>query len=1136
MAGAEAARPELLFAENFRPYQADAIAMVRRYRSEFDAGGSNDDPHPAALVYHPTGTGKTVVIAGIAQAAPEVGNVLILTTREAIRDQLVRELGGAIFIDPAKFGVGGTAQLSKVCYSLSSSSLLLASSRSLIASTLKVMPGGDLREFARSQFDRLLENPDDNVIATLHSQRSVLVMTIQMLVRLQAAQGVLGGAYAAMREHIDLVIFDEGHYEPAPKFSLAVRGLRKPTVLMTATPFRNDLKAFRVRTDDLHAYRFAQAIEDGRIRDVEVVQREPTRDPTAFCTDVIAYCTSLWGADKSTWQRVIIRCDDMASITRLGEAFIEQGFDGLVIGIHDRYIAGHPDRQSWHHDAVPTPSQTDAIVWIHQNKLVEGIDDHRFQVLAFFDPMTNVRAVVQQIGRVIRTRPGGGDALRAHVLDHFRGRIATYWDLYRGYDAEATPEALTSVMSRYYLKKLIAAQPRYDYIDKRFRRRLDFIDPVEQERIGETIADEILFARKVTFRQLPQSATLSDITARIEDALTSADYEFTKFDVSAVAPNTVIYLCAQVENVKFLNTYFFAEPHLEARLITLLPEASLLGSTSTGDGSGVDGITQLPRPNPALMERILLPGDNNLGRISSVSTRNTNLGNRVVRRRVISAPSIADVPPILDEYGHVVSIVTGYNGTVARVVDDIEYQENFPDDLAVPPRPAEALPTPQEGVDPVLIRRYVGVSSGHVSESGPPLRARAFQTWVRSLVDQMTAESRYEQVFGRYAPLAEGPITAGAAQNLLLDFTELADQYRKRDVDEAIVPQDVCVDRDGHARGTASKPISLFTVTVNDTAYPVRATFNSATNRYRLDAERLDVDFVPVSDRTAPLVRAINETQSFTIVPEDRDVIYVHGSFYAPALKFGPDRFNHNAFHVGHCLYPSEQFRDIATEKGDELTPSGGYDPDSLFGVIDGWRNGFDTDALSLDQQWMSTGYVPEAFSFTPSLVICDDKGDNESCDFILADAVSRRVVLVHAKASSDWRPFSASAVQEVCAQAQKNTALFSTYTLRRPANLNLWDTAHRFNGLAVANRIRKSGSPDAERVWTDELAPLLYNPLTSREIWIVLGHMLSAGTLLGNLQSPDPESEVLQLNQLLQTTIAAAGSVGAKARIFCAP
>ncbi|MDT5287714.1 MAG: hypothetical protein QOF88_2603, partial [Mycobacterium sp.] len=59
--------------------------------------------------------------------------------------------------------------------------------------------------------------------------------------------------------------------------------------------------------------------------------------------------------------------------------------------------------------------------------------------------------------------------------------------------------------------------------------------------------------------------------------------------------------------------------------------------------------------------------------------------------------------------------------------------------------------------------------------------------------------------------------------------------------------------------------------------------------------------------------------------------------------------------------------------------------------------------------------------------MICDDTGKNESCDFIIADGADRRVILVHAKASTDWRPYSASAVQEVCAQAQKNTALFST-------------------------------------------------------------------------------------------------------------
>jgi hypothetical protein len=64
----------------------------------------------------------------------------------------------------------------------------------------------------------------------------------------------------------------------------------------------------------------------------------------------------------------------------------------------------------------------------------------------------------------------------------------------------------------------------------------------------------------------------------------------------------------------------------------------------------------------------------------------------------------------------------------------------------------------------------------------------------------------------------------------------------------------------------------------------------------------------------------------------------------------------------------------------------------------------------------------------------------------------------------------------------------------------------------------------------------VLHNPLTEREIWLVLGNMLSAERFYSGLESEDPAPETLQLNHLLQPTIAAAGSVGAKTRIFCAP
>jgi superfamily II DNA or RNA helicase len=45
----------------------------------------------------------------------------------------------------------------------------------------------------------------------------------------------------------DLVLVDEGHYEPAISWSKGVRELNRPTILLSATPYRNDFKSFRVR-------------------------------------------------------------------------------------------------------------------------------------------------------------------------------------------------------------------------------------------------------------------------------------------------------------------------------------------------------------------------------------------------------------------------------------------------------------------------------------------------------------------------------------------------------------------------------------------------------------------------------------------------------------------------------------------------------------------------------------------------------------------------------------------------------------------------------------------------------------------------------------------------------------------------
>lgn len=1112
--------PNLRYSEKFRHYQHEAIREVRKYRADFSKAAEKNPAYGAFLVCHPTATGKTAVIAGLAQACPEIGNVLILTTREAVRDQLVRELSGNIFIESEKFALGPNIRLSKNTYVVDESRRLDGQTSDLYRATLKLLNTEDLRAFYEKQFERIITAPDDDFLSELAENRSIVVMTVQMLIGLDSS----GPVYAALRDHIELVLFDEGHYEPAAKYSAGVRGLRKPVVLLSATPFRNDLKPFQIDASNIHIYRFAEAVEEKFIRSVDVVQRQPAPDAETFCADIIDFANTEFGSDRSRWPRIIIHCEDPGSITRLGERFITSGFKDQVVAIHDRFVPIGAGQLAWQHRSVPPPRQTDAQIWIHQYKLIEGIDDHRFRILAFFDPLRNVRSVVQQIGRVIRLTPGELPK-PAFVLDHFKGRIQRSWDLFLSYDKAISVEYLTKTMSRYYLDKFTQAQLPIDYIQKKFRRPLD----LKNVRAPD---DEILFDRRVTLKQLTRNDNLASLSEELEEALTIEDCEFERYPFGGDA---ALYVYAKVASPEFLNNLFFAEVRHGARLLLLLPKHGILAIASTGSSTSTDGFGHLESIGPAKLERLLMPGS--IGRVSSVSSQNTNLGNRVVRSRTISAPSILDVPPILDEHGHIVSTVSGYNGTVPRIVDDFDYQETFDDEMNIvgtaPISTASAAPG-----SPSLIRRYIGMANGRVSEQGSPLRLNKFREWVESLADQTSSRSRNDEVYKRYAVASSSVVQEGAAKNLLLDIFDLANQYKHEVTKEPLRSDDLCVDRDSKSVGKDGNPTSFFTVKFNDVAYPVEVTFNRSSQRYKLESLSLDAAFVSSGAKKRPLCRALNDAQSFSIIPDDTRVIYVHGRFYAPGLKYGK-RFSQEGFFVGHCLYPADTCMKIESEKGASVSTDGeDYDTASLFSLIDSWKNGFDTKKLNLSSAWVNL-FNPEQVKFDPDLLVCDDM-DKETADFILADRSNRRVVLVHAKASKTFRKYSASAVQEVCAQAQKNMALFSTYSLRKPENFKRWGDAHKFKGdgnvsLTVRRRIRKPIAGDPSDIW-DTLSALLQNPLTTREVWLVLGNMLSAETFYKGLRSEDPESETLQLNHLLQTTIAAGGSVGAKTRIFCAP
>ncbi len=159
----------------------------------------------SCLISLPTGAGKSGVIAVLAHKATQ-RKVLVLCHRSAVRNQLFNEIDGSFFEDRA--------------------------------------PGQHL---TKKRVFTSVEDTDRN---------GIYVSTFQKLQHFDDAE------LALLKEHIDLIIIDEGHAEPSPVWKNLVRGMKAHKIVITATPYRNDLFQFDIDEGSSYIYTFEYALED----------------------------------------------------------------------------------------------------------------------------------------------------------------------------------------------------------------------------------------------------------------------------------------------------------------------------------------------------------------------------------------------------------------------------------------------------------------------------------------------------------------------------------------------------------------------------------------------------------------------------------------------------------------------------------------------------------------------------------------------------------------------------------------------------------------------------------------------------------------------------------------------------------
>jgi len=376
----------------------------------------------------------------------------------------------------------------------------------------------------------------------------------------------------------------------------------------------------------------------------------------------------------------------------------------------------------------------------------------------------------------------------------------------------------------------------------------------------------------------------------------------------------------------------------------------------------------------------------------------------------------------------------------------------------------------------------------------------------RNLAKLLRGSANPMDLFERYAHPTATPSDT-TLEHILLDFDVGA---FAREVDGILYPLEIedisrAVD-DGH-----------FNVDVGGETLAVSVCWDPRRRRYELDGKDLrSFRFIEQAGDRREFVSAINEDQAFRAIPTGREAIYARGHFYKPIL---PAR-RAGAFKLLDALTPVTQLVGLGEEKGEIANDD--WTEKSVFGLISALDPGTSREPPREFEDLLGD----------PDLLICTDKGQ-EIADFIAVKG--KRVVFIHAKASTDTRKYSASALHVITAQAIKNLPYLQPLTELRPPT-NYWSNPWKPDAgdSPSTRRLRVGAKESGAKVW-DRIRSCVSDPQTEREVWIVLGNCLSKDALRTEAR-PKGAAEAIQTYALLQTAWGAISQVGAKMRVFCSP
>lgn len=1157
--------------------QRRAVAFVQAYLAARSVPGAcvNDE---AALIKMPTGTGKSGVIAALACAGPKIQRTLILTPRTSLVRQMAEDL---------------TTRFWKKVGAYYSKDGLVEDADVGILDGLEVEPKNikdrPVRRLVAEQYHFIKNEENDarqiwvgtfNALHLLLGVKPPAHRSFQGREERPAGAAFGPGKGAAMgldldefRElikSVDLVIVDEGHHEPAYSWAQAVRELGKPTVIFTATPYRNDYKYFQVSGKFIFNLSWDEAVSEKLIRKV-VIGESPDNDGTGPVAEK-DYSATAFAADfKAAFddlppgKKAIVHAKTFRDLKQIQRALFAVTGEAAVL-IHDNVtgkeksnpkdLAKAPARErealqkvrfSHVHHALGCKEAMAAKVWLHQYKLLEGVDIAEFIEIWLFDDFGSARQLVQQVGRAIRLpdpedQKGQVATIRGarKRLTKFEGaptitaRVQARWDGYEAYEhyAEQRPDVAFTAETQ-LLETLKKASPQVQYVAREFREGRLFSEPPSMS--GFMLPCRATVCR-ILNAQLAEDITAQDLD-RLADAAREAMMLEDRFDIVPVVSGgepehddvrLIRYLAWR--NSPFLISHQIPEWTLGLLAIVRAGRYIFLLDT---EGNCLDlGRLKLVSPEPDELKRLFAAhpqANSQQVRIVETTAKGLDVSELGVRALTVRRHALDATYFDLAEASQTPTTVVGYSpfaGSTAR-------------------------------------RRLSLARSNLTDATNRFVSLKLYVDWARKVAKVMSDDTVTPHgYFDRFAKEVPPLVPArGEPRSILLDLTDLFpepgapnDEGWSRAEIEEVLKLDTCCPVLEEA-GPNGEPVHYFTFA--DIRVDIRYEYHAGVpprGRYVLTSEALNDKLVDDTgapeegpdDEVAPqgfgqrfspsLTRLLNVEQAFEVVPAEGGVVYSHGHFYKPEIDKG----------LLSVLEGEAAVDGVVSEKGDtRVDDANDWHAKTLFGQVETWATGNpDPDAQGL------VGDLARS-----AILICDDSS-TETADFyaIIDKDKEKRVLIIHAKASDTEEPSaSAGRLQEVARQAQASLALAGSARRALPAmeawkkewKVNLGDTSKDLRD-AKGKLPRKKKDPGVEvrrsRLWKspggdivaarDQLVAALADPAFTREVVILTVGLLSrdaADKAFVNRSVPDD-----QFIYFLASVRTSFDRAGVRLRIVC--